>query len=48
MKQYIGVKLINAKPMSRAEYNAFRGWALPADENGDDETDEIDDAQREV
>jgi hypothetical protein len=37
MKQYIGVKLINAKPMTRAEYNAFRGWELPADENGADE-----------
>lgn len=36
MKQYIGVKLINAKPMTRADYNAFRGWTLPADENGDD------------
>ncbi len=36
MKQYIGVKLINAKPMTRAEYNAFRGWTLPADENGGD------------
>ena len=37
MKQYIGVKLINAKPMTRAEYNAFRQWQLPADENGADE-----------
>lgn len=37
MKQYIGVKLINAKPMTRAEYNTFRGWQLPADENGADE-----------
>lgn len=37
MKQYIGVKVINAKPMTRAEYNTFRGWTLPADENGDDE-----------
>lgn len=36
MKQYIGVKVINAKPMTRAEYNVFRGWQLPADENGDD------------
>lgn len=34
---YIGTKLINAEPMTRAEYNAFRGWELPADENGDDE-----------
>ena len=37
MKTFIGVKLINAKPMTRAEYNTFRGWTLPADENGDDE-----------
>jgi len=37
MQQYIGVKLINAKPMTRLEYNEFRGWALPADENGADE-----------
>jgi hypothetical protein len=36
MNQYIGVKLINAKPMTRAEYNDFRGWQLPRDENGDD------------
>lgn len=37
MKTFIGVKLINAQPMTRAEYNIFRGWTLPADENGDDE-----------
>lgn len=37
MKQYIGTKLINAKPMTRAEYNIFRGWDLPADENGADD-----------
>lgn len=37
MKQYIGVKLINAKPMTRAEYNAFRGWTVPADENPADD-----------
>jgi hypothetical protein len=37
MKQYIGVKMINAKPMTRQAYNDFRGWKLPADENGDDE-----------
>lgn len=35
--QYIGVKLINAKTMTRAAYNELRGWALPADENGNDE-----------
>jgi hypothetical protein len=37
MKQYIGVKIINAKPMNRQEYNDFRGWKLPEDENGADE-----------
>lgn len=37
MKQFLGVKLIHAKPMTRAEYNTFRGWELPADERGEDE-----------
>lgn len=37
MKKYVGMKIINAKPMSRLEYNIFRGWQLPADENGSDE-----------
>lgn len=37
MKQYIGVKLINAKPMTRGEYNDFRGWTVPADENPADD-----------
>lgn len=37
MNTYIGVKLIRAKPMTRGEYNAFRGWNVPADENPADE-----------
>ena len=37
MKQYIGTKIINAKPMSRLAYNDFRGWKLPDNENGADE-----------
>ena len=37
MKQFLGVKLIHAKPMTRAESNTFRGWELPADERGEDE-----------
>lgn len=37
MKQYIGTKMIKAEPMTRSAYNTFRGWVLPADENGDDE-----------
>lgn len=36
-EQYIGTKLIRAEPMNRAEYNSFRAWTLPSDENGDDE-----------
>ena len=31
MKRYIGVKEINAKPMTRQAYNGLRGWQLPAD-----------------
>ncbi len=37
MKTYIGTKIIDAKPMNRAEYNEYRGWELPANENGADE-----------
>lgn len=37
MRQYIGTKVINAKPMNRLEYNQFRGWVLPEDENGADD-----------
>ena len=37
MKQFIGTKIINAKPMDRLAYNVFRGWKLPDDENGTDE-----------
>tara|TARA_Y100000780_G_C13631556_1_gene396716 strand:+ start:161 stop:718 length:558 start_codon:yes stop_codon:yes gene_type:complete len=33
---YIGTKLIKALPMSRQEYNDYRGWELPSDENGND------------
>ena len=33
MKTFIGCKLVSAKPMTRQEYNAFRGWTVPDDEN---------------
>lgn len=36
-KTYIGTKIIRALPMARQQYNDYRGWQLPADENGDDE-----------
>lgn len=35
-KRYVGTKTIDARPMTRKAYNDYRGWALPADENGDD------------
>jgi hypothetical protein len=37
MKSYIGTKQVQATPMNRGDYNAFRNWDLPADENGADE-----------
>ena len=36
MKEYIGTKIINAKPMNRLDYNILRGWELPEDEDGSD------------
>lgn len=33
---YIGAKLLEAKAMTRGEYNLYRGWDLPTNENGDD------------
>lgn len=37
MKTYIGTKIIQAEPMSRGDYNTYRGWTIPADENPADE-----------
>ena len=37
MKTYIGTKVINAQQMNRLDYNKFRGWELPVDEDGTDE-----------
>lgn len=37
MKKYIGTKVIEATPMTRGEYNKYRGWTIPADENPDDD-----------
>jgi hypothetical protein len=36
MLTYVGTKAVHAMPLTRREYCAFRGWMLPADENGDD------------
>lgn len=37
MQQYLGTKPVNMKPMTRGEYDYFRGWPLPMDENEVDE-----------
>lgn len=37
MEMYIGTKLVKSKVMNRQEYNDFRGWTLPNDEDGADE-----------
>ena len=34
---FIGTKVVHATPMTREEYNYFRGWDLPANENEADE-----------
>ena len=36
MNRYIGAKQILARPMTRQDYNDYRGWSLPADEDGAD------------
>lgn len=37
MKKYIGCKLLGAEPMTRGDYNIFRGWQIPENENTEDE-----------
>lgn len=37
MNKYLGTKEVLAKPMTRIEYNQYRGWQLPENENGSDE-----------
>lgn len=37
MKTYLGTKMVEAEPMSRGDYNVYRGWQIPADENPNDE-----------
>lgn len=36
MQVFIGTKLVKATPMTRLEYNEYRGWTLPENENGAD------------
>ena len=36
-KQYIRCHIVKATPMTRGEYNKYRGWEIPANENPADE-----------
>lgn len=33
MEKYLGVKLIEAEVMNLGDYNKFKGWTIPEDEN---------------
>ena len=37
MKAFLMTKIVTATPMNRADYNEYRGWDLPVDEQGWDE-----------
>jgi hypothetical protein len=41
---YLGTKVIHAIAMTRGDYNKYRGWELPADENGEDNGYLVEDA----
>lgn len=33
MKKYIGTKMLQAEPMNLGDYNQYRGWKIPVDED---------------
>ena len=33
MNKYLGTKEVSAKPMTRGEYNEYRGWQIPENED---------------
>ena len=37
MNKYIGFKMLQAEPMNLGDYNKFRGWTIPENENPDTE-----------
>ena len=37
MQKYIRSHMVEAKPMTRGDYNTYRGWTVPADENPADD-----------
>ena len=37
MQHYVGTKIVRMQPMNRQQYNDFREWPLPLDEDGNDD-----------
>lgn len=37
MKQYLGTKILFAKPMKRGDYVGYRGWVMPTDEDPEED-----------
>lgn len=37
MQEYIGIKILKAKPMSLGDYNKHRGWEIPENEDSERE-----------
>jgi len=37
MKKFKSHKEVTATPMNHLDYNVYRGWELPSDENGEDD-----------
>lgn len=37
MEMFVGTKVVFARPMTRGEYNDYRGWPIPNNENPADE-----------
>ena len=37
--RYVGTKYLKAWPMTRGEYNTYRGWTMPENEDPEDEGD---------
>lgn len=35
-KRYVGTKIVKAWPMTRGQYNKYRGWTMPETENPED------------
>jgi hypothetical protein len=34
LQHFVGTKIVKSKPMTKSVYNDYRGWEMPADEDG--------------